>query len=150
MSYTNQAEDDQLDLQFTNVAAPNWGDASGLQPSAVAGSIYVSLHTGSAISDTDTAQTANETGYQNYARIAVARAVAQWTVASGTVDNDNAITFAQAGSTGVPSTVTDVGLGFALSGAGYLQMFGALTASLVINQNVTPEFAAGALDVSLD
>ena len=32
MPVTDQLEDDLLDLMFTNVAAPNWGDAPGLQP----------------------------------------------------------------------------------------------------------------------
>lgn len=150
MTYTNQTEDDLLDLKFTNVAAPNWGDAAGLQPSAAAGNEHVSLHTGDALAETSTDQTDNETAYLNYARQPVARSVAGWTVASGTVDNDAAITFPQAGATGVPSTITDVGLGFALTLAGYLHMFGQVAVDLVVNENVTPEIAAGALDVTLN
>lgn len=148
MSFTNQTEDDVLDLMLTNVAAPNWGDASGLQPAATAGSLFVGLGTGNAVSDTQTGQNTNEAAYTNYARVAVARSVAQWTVASGTGDNDNAITFPQSGSG--PETETDVMIGSALSAAGFLFMFGSLTADLVVNNNVTPEFAAGALDISLD
>jgi hypothetical protein len=148
MSATNQTEDDLLDLLFTNVDAPNWGDAAGLQNSAAAGSLHISLHTGDALSDTSTAQTQSEAAYTNYARQAVARSVAEWTVASGTVDNDNAITFPQSASG--PETETDVGIGFALSGAGYLHIWSQLVSDLVVNSGVTPEFAAGALDVSLD
>lgn len=148
MSLTNQTEDDILDLMMTNAAAPNWGDASGLQPSAAAGSIYASLHTGDAVSDTSTDQTDNEAAYTGYARVAVARSVAQWTVSAGNADNDNAITFGSA--TSGPETITDVGLGFAATLAGYLQMFGALTADLIVNNGIQPEFAAGALDIALD
>ena len=148
MSFTNQTEDDILDLTFTNVDAPNWGDAAGLQNSATAGSLHISLHTGNTIGETTTAQTTAEAAYTGYGRVAVARAIAQWTVASGTVDNDNAITFGP--STSGPETETDVGIGFALSGAGYLHIYGSLTSDLVVNNGVTPEFAAGALDISLD
>lgn len=147
MSALNFFEDDLLDLIFTNVAAPNVGDVSGLQPSATAGSFYVSLHTaqpGEAV----TAQTTSEAAYTSYARQAVARSTSGWTVATGTVDNDAAITFPQA--TGGSETETYFGLGSAVSGAGNLDMEGALTSSLAVSNGITPEFAAGALDVSLD
>ena len=148
MSATNLFEDDLLDLIFTNVDCPNVGDAAGLQNSAGAGSWHISLHTGNAISDTDTLQTASEAAYTNYARQAVARSVAGWTVASGNVDNDAAISFPQSASG--PETETDVGLGFAMSGAGVLQIWSSLVADLVVNSGITPEFAIGALDISLD
>jgi len=148
MSATNLFEDDLLDLIFTNVAAPNVGDAGGLQPSAGAGSWHISLHTGNVISDTSTLQTDNESAYTGYARQAVARSVAGWTVASGTATNDAAITFPI--STSGPETLTDVGLGFALTGAGVLQIFSTLDADLVVNNGVTPEFAISALAISLD
>ncbi len=148
MSATNLFEDDVLDLLFTNVAAPNVGDAAGLQPSAAAGNWHISLHTGNAISDTSTLQTDNEAAYTPYARQAVVRSVSGWTVASGTATNDAAITFPQS-STG-PETETDVGLGFAASGAGVLQIFSTLDADLIVNNNVTPEFAISALAISLD
>ena len=148
MSATNLFEDDILDLIFTNVDAPNVGDAAGLQNSATAGSLHISLHTGNAIGETSTIQTQSEAAYTGYARQAVARSTAGWTVASGTVDNDSAISFPT--STSGPETETDVGIGFALSGAGVLQFYGSLAADLVVNNGITPEFAAGALDVSLD
>lgn len=147
MTATNLFEDDILDLLFTNVAAPNVGDASGLQPSSTAGSFYISVHTGTLL-DTHTAQTQFEAAYTSYARVAVARSTAQWTVASGTVDNDNAITFPAA--TGGSETETYFGIGSAASGAGNLQIFGALSASLAVSSGITPEFAAGALDISVD
>ncbi|MCK5318027.1 MAG: hypothetical protein KAJ55_08935 [Anaerolineales bacterium] len=148
MSATDLFEDDLLDLIFTNVAAPNVGDAGGLQPSAGAGSWHISLHTGNAIGETSTLQTASEAAYTGYARQAVARSVAGWTVTAGTVDNDAAITFPT--STSGPETETDVGLGFALAGAGVLQIYSTLAADLVVNNGITPEFAIGALDISLD
>lgn len=148
MSATNLFEDDILDLIFTNVAAPNVGDPSGLQPAATAGSWYISLHTGNAISDTSTLQTQSEAAYTNYARQGVARSVSGWTVASGQATNDAAITFPTSGSG--PETETDVGLGSATSGAGNLQIWASLDADLVVNNGVTPEFAISALAISLD
>jgi hypothetical protein len=145
---TNLFEDDLLDLIFTNIAAPNVGDAAGLLPSLVAGSFHISLHTGDLITDASTLQTDNEAAYGTYARQPVARSVAGWTVASGTVDNDAAITFPT--STTGPETETDVGIGFALAGAGVLQIWSQLLADLIVNIGITPEFAIGALDVSLD
>ena len=148
MSATNFFEDDLLDLIMTNVDCPNVGDAAGLQNSATAGSWFISLHTGNAIGETSTVQTDTEAAYTGYARQAVARSVAGWTVASGLCDNDAAITFPI--STSGPETETDVGLGSAVSGAGNLQIYGSLTADLVVNNGVTPEFAAGTLDISID
>ena len=147
MSAQDFFEDDLLDLIFTNVAAPNVGDAGGLQPSATAGSFYISLHT-AAPAETASAQTTSEAAYTSYARQAVARSTAGWTVASGNVDNDAAITFPQA--TGGSETETDFGIGSDLTGAGNLDMTGALTSSLAVSNGITPEFAAGALDVALD
>ncbi len=147
MSATDLFEDDLLDLIFTNVAAPNVGDAGGLLPSSVAGSFYISLHTAT-LNDTHSAQTQSEAAYTSYARQAVARSTAGWTVASGTVDNDAAISFPAA--TGGSETETDFSIGSAVSGAGVLQIFGALTASLAVSNGITPEFAAGAFDILLD
>ena len=45
MSAQNFFEGALLKLIFQNVAAPNLGDASGLQPSTTAGNLYASLHT---------------------------------------------------------------------------------------------------------
>jgi len=148
MSATNLFEDDLLDLIFTNVAAPNVGDAGGLLPSAAPGNWHISLHTGNVVSDTSTLQTDTEAAYTGYAREAVVRSVAGWTVSGGTVTNDAAITFTI--STSGPETETDVGLGFAASGAGVLQIFASLDADLVVNSGVTPEFAISALAISLD
>lgn len=141
---TNLFKDDLLDLIFTNVAAPNVGDVAGLLPSAAAGDMAIALHTGNAISDTSTVQTQNEAAYTGYVRQTVARSTAGWTVASGLVDNDSAITYPI--STSGPETETDVSLG---GNAGVMQIFGSLAADLVVNNGVTPQFAAGALDITV-
>lgn len=146
MPATDQLEDDLLDLMFTNVQAPNWGDASGLQPAGTVGSNHISLHTAT-LNDTHTDQTQSEAAYTSYARIAVARSVAEWTVAAGLVDNDNEILFPEA--TGGSETETYFGLGFALAGAGYLQLYGAVSPNLDVSSGVQPRFQAGQLDISV-
>mgnify|MGYP000650276063 CR=1 FL=1 len=81
MSKGNTFENDLLLLIFNNTDAALIGDATGLRGSSTAGSLYVSLHTG----DPGEAgnQTTNECAYGSYARVAVARSGAGWTV-SGT------------------------------------------------------------------
>ncbi len=147
MSATNQFENDLMKLIFTNIDCPNVGDAAGLQNSAAAGSFHISLHTGT-LTDSHTDQTQTEAAYTSYARQAVARSGAGFTVTGGIADNAALVTFPQA--TGGSETETDFGLGFNVSGAGYLQLFGALTASLAVSSGITPEFAIGALDFTLD
>lgn len=145
MSATNAFENALLDLIFTNVDLANVGDTTGLRGSSTAGSFYISLHTGDP-GETGT-QSTSEAAYTSYARVAVARALAQWTVTNDTVENDNAITFPQA--TGGSETETHFGIGSDLSGTGNLNLKGALNSSLAVSSGITPEFAAGALDISV-
>ncbi len=147
MSAQDFFEDDNLEHLFINLALPNLGDAAGLQPSAGAGSFFTSLLTAlpaESVSD----QTVNEATYTPYARIGVARSAAGWTVAAGVVDNDSPITYAQASSGS--DTLTHFGLGFAVSGTGFLDMVGVLASALAVSVGITPEFASGDLDVSFD
>lgn len=147
MSATNAFETGLLSLIFENADLANVGDATGLRGSSTAGAFYISLHVSSGIGETSD-QTGSETAYTNYARVSVARSSAQWTVAGNTVDNDNAITFPACGASG--ATLTDFGIGSDSSGTGNLFLYGALSASLAVSNGITPSFAAGALDITLD
>lgn len=144
MPATDVLETELLELLFENADFDNIGDATGIQGSSTAGNIEVSLHTGT-LGDSST-QTTSEAAYTSYARVDVARASAQWTATSGTTSNDNAITFPQA--TGGSETETDFGLGSDVT-ASELWIYGALTASLAVSNGITPEFAAGDLDISV-
>lgn len=146
MSKSNTFENDLLQLVFNNVDIALIGDAAGLQNSATAGSLYVSLHT----ADPGEAgtQSTNETVYTNYARVAVARTVGGWTVSSNTVSNAALVQFPQCGATG--ATLTHFGVGTDSSGAGKLLYSGALTASLAVSSGIQPQFAAGDLDITED
>ena len=146
MSMTNAFETALLNHYFTNAAHANVGDASGLQPSTAAGSMYISLHTADPTETGD--QTSSECDYTSYARVAVARSAGGFTVSGNNVSNTAAVTFPQC--TGGSNTATYFGIGSATSGAGNLFMSGALDSSLAISNGITPEFAAGELDVDAD
>lgn len=146
MSATNVFENGLLSLIFENANYANVGDATGLRGSTTAGVFYISLHTATPNETGD--QTTSEANYTSYAREDVARSTAGWSVTAGVADNDAAITFPAA--TGGSSTVTHFGIGSAVSAAGNLFMYGALGASLAVSDGITPAFAIGALDVTLD
>lgn len=146
MSLTNAAETALLTLLFNNTDWANIGDAAGLQNSATAGSFYVSLHTADP-TETGT-QTSSEATYTGYARVAVARSGAGWTVSGNNVSNTAAVTFGAC--TAGSNSITHFGIGTDISGAGNLILKGALTATLAISAGITPSFAIGELDVNLD
>lgn len=146
MSLTNAAETALLTLLFNNTDWANIGDAAGLQNSATAGSFYVSLHTADP-TETGT-QTSSEATYTGYARVAVARSGAGWTVSGNNVSNAAAVTFGAC--TAGSSSVTHFGIGTDSTGAGNLILKGALTATLAVSAGITPSFAIGELDVNLD
>jgi hypothetical protein len=145
-SATNTFETSLLSLIFENANIASLGDATGLRGSSTAGVFYISLATASP-GETGT-QATSETAYTNYVRVSVARSTAGWTATGNTVDNDAAITFAQCGATG--ASLTSFGIGSDSSGTGNLYLYGALTATLAVTTGITPEFAIGALDVTLD
>ena len=144
MGKSNSMENGMLLLFFNNTDFANIGDAGGLQNSATAGSLYISLHT--ADPGEAGSQTTSEANYTSYARVAVARSGAGFTVTANAVTNAAAITFPQC--TGGSSTVTHFGVGTDAAGAGTLLYSGALTAQLAITNNITPNFPAGELDIT--
>ena len=146
MSMTNAAEANLLNLLFLNIDWANIGDVAGLQNSATAGSFYVSLH--SADPGEAGTQSTNEVAYTSYARVAVARAGGGWTLTSQTISNTALVQFPQC--TGSTATASYFGIGTDASGAGNLLMSGALTSSLSISNGIQPQFAAGALTVTVD
>lgn len=147
MSATNAFETSLLGLIITNANASNVGDATGLRGSSTAGVFYISLTVSPGHGETGD-QTTNETAYTNYVRVSVARSTAEWTVTGNTADNDNAITFATGGASG--ATLFGFGLGSDSTAAGNLFLYGTLTSTLAVSNGITPSFAAGALDITLD
>ena len=146
MSLTNTAEANLLNLIFLNIDWANIGDAAGLQNSAAAGSFYVSLH--SADPGESGTQSTSEVAYTSYARVAVARTTGGFTLTTSTISNTSLVQFPQC--TGGSATATHFGIGTDLSGAGNLLFKGALSSSLSISNGIQPQFAAGALTVTVD
>lgn len=139
MSKSNQFENELLLLIFNNTNIANLGDATGVRGSSTAGSLYLSLHT----ADPGEAgtQSTSEISYTGYARKAVARSGAGFTVSGNSVtlaaDND----FPEmTGGTG--GTVTYFGIGSASSGAGDLLYSGTVSPNIAVANGVTPRLKA--------
>lgn len=146
MSKSNTFENELLGLLFNNTDIAGIGDAGGLQNSAVAGSFYIALHTADP-GEAGTAAT-NEAAYGSYARVAVARSGAGWTVSGATATNAAQISFPEC--TSGSETITYVSITTASSGASKIIYSGALTASRGISSGITPLFANNALTVTED
>lgn len=147
MSATNAFETAILQLYFNNTNAANIGDATGLRGSTTAGSVYVSLHTADP-GETGT-QSTSETAYTGYARLAVARTGAGWTVSGNTASNAAALTWGTC--TASPgANITHFGIGSASSGAGTLDFSGALGAAYTPAVSNAPTAAIGAITVTAD
>ena len=139
MSKSNTHENDYLLLMFNNTTMTLVGDAAGILQSAAAGSLYFSLHTSDPGEAGD--QTTNEVAYTSYARVAVARSGAGFTVSTNTVALVANVTFPA--GTGGTGTATNWGLGTSSSGAGKLHYKGAISPSIVCGNGVTPQLTAG-------
>lgn len=146
MSKSNTFENELLLLLFNNTDIANIGDASGLQNSATAGSLYAVLHT----ADPGEAgnATTSEAAYTNYARVAIARSGAGWTVSGNNVTNAADIVFPTSGSG--PEIITHWSICKESSGASVILYKGALSSSLTVNNLIAPRIVAGALDVNED
>lgn len=134
MSKTNSWENGILELLFKNTNFANVGDATGLRGSSTAGSLYFSLHTADPGETGD--QTTNEITYTDYARVAVARSGAGFTVTADSVSPAANVSF-PIGSGG-SGTATHFGVGTASSGAGVLLYKGAITPNIVTGSGITP------------
>lgn len=139
MSKSNAFETALLGLLFENTAIANLGDAAGLRATTTAGSLYFSLHTADPGEAGD--QTTSEVAYTSYARVAVPRSAAGWTVTGNTAAIDADVVFPA--GTGGSGTATHWGLGTASTGAGLLLYKGSISPNIVCGNGVTPRLSAG-------
>ena len=146
MSASNAFETAFLTLLFNNTNLANIGDATGLRGSTTAGSFYISLHT--ADPGETGGPTTSEATYTGYARIAIARSGAGWTISGNTVSNAALAAFAAC--TAGSNTITHFGIVSTASGAGDLMGSGALVASLAVSSGITPSFAIGQITATFD
>lgn len=136
MSKGNTAENDVL-LHLFQATALSWAANTHL---------YVALHT--ADPGEGGSQTTSECAYGAYARVAVLRTSAGWTVSGATASNTAAIEFPEC--TSGSETITHVSVGTATSGAGQIVYSGALSASRSVSSGIQPRFAASGLTVTED
>lgn len=143
MSKGNTFENDLLLLIFNNTNIANVGDATGVRGSSAAGSLYLSLHTADPGEGGD--QTTSECNYTGYARQAVARSGAGFTVTGNSVSPAANTSFPNpTNATNLPQTATHFAIGSSSSGAGKVLYKGALSPTISIaNTGVTPIIGTG-------
>ena len=136
MSKGDVFENDLLKLIFNAVAIGNLADNAAASPIT---NLYVSLHT----ADVGEAgnQTTNEISYTGYARVAVARSSAGWTVTGNSVSPVAAISFPNC--TGGSATATHFAVGTAQTGAGKVLYKGAISPTIAVANGVAPQFGTG-------
>lgn len=132
MSKGNTFENDWLKLVFNATAIANIADNAATSPLT---SLYVGLHTGDPGETGD--QTTNETTYTGYARVAVTRSGAGWTVTANSVSPAANIEFGEC--TASPGTaITHATVGTAASGTGKVLYKGSLTPNITMAVGVIP------------
>ena len=134
MSLGNTTENDLAKLMFQAVAL-TWNSATDID---------IHLHT----ADPGEAgiETTSEATYTGYATVTVVRSAVGWTVANNVASNAALVQFpaCTAGS----NTITHI----SVSPSGTTQIIGsgALSSSLNVSAGIQPQFAIGALTVTLD
>ena len=141
MSASDAAENALAKLMFQNIDWVGIGDAGGLRGSVVAGSFWMGLATGDP-GEIGTEIT-NEANYAGYARVAVPRDIAHWTVSGASPTQvANALLVLFPLCTAVPNNVTHFFFGRDQFGPGMILLSG--PAPLAVGVGITPEFAPGA------
>lgn len=139
MSKSNTFENELLLHIFNNSDIANIGDAAGLQNSTAAGSLYLVLHTADP-GEAGTATT-SEISYTGYARQAVARSSAGFTVSGSSVTLTANVDFPEmTGGTG--GTVTHFSVVKELSGASVILYSGTVSPNIAVATGVTPRLKA--------
>jgi hypothetical protein len=135
---------------FQNAAIAHMGDAAGVLASSTAGSIFVSLHTALPSGK----QNSNEYADSGYARQAVARSSAGWTLTS-TPDGNGEVFMVNAGVilfpavVATPGIITHASVGLQVSGATERKYSVALASPVALVVGDPFEFAAGQLKIAI-
>lgn len=125
-----------LKLIFQNLGISNIGDATGIVPSATAGSIFYSLHTADPTISGN--QTSSEIGFTGYARAAVARSTGGHTVTGNSVSPASTISYTQS-SGGTGGTASFFVAGRDLSGTGEILYSGGISPAITVSSGVTAQ-----------
>lgn len=132
MSKSDTFENDLLRLIFNGVGIPGLADNAASSPVT---NLFLALHT--ADPGESGVQNTNEVSYTGYARVAVTRTAAGWTVTGNSVSPTNAVEFGEM-TAGTPGTATHVTVGTASTGGGKVLYRGTLTPSVSFNVGVVP------------
>lgn len=150
MNASNSFETDFLKLLFQNVAIAGIGDASGLQPSAVAGNLYLRLCTDATSADDATVGTeATYTGYVAKG-VAIARSLAKWDVTGNVCSNLEEIIFGDCSA--VPQTIKYIELWKNNTGSTLADRIAwkEFSATIDIIVGMTPRFKVGDVQFIFD
>lgn len=137
MSLGNQTENDLQRAMFYNGDTPAWFSNTNL---------FLSAHTADPGEGGD--QSTSEATYTGYARVTVVRTSAGWSCAGNVISNASLVQFPQC--TGGTNTLTYVAVGTTATGAGQIIASGVLGSSLAVANGIQPQFAAGALTLTMD
>lgn len=143
MSKGNTFENDFLLLIFNATAIADLAENDTTSPAT---NLYVSLHTADVTESGN--QESDEADYGDYARVAVVRSGSGWTVSGNAVTNAATISFPTCSSGS--NTITHFAVGVAASGTGKVLYKGELDNPLSVSTGITPQFAAGELDITED
>lgn len=140
MSKSNTFENELLAHIFNNANIANIGDATGVRGSTAAGSLYLALHT----SDPGEAGTATtgEIAYTGYARRAVARSAAGFTVTGNAVTLTSDVDFPKM-TGGAGGTVTHFSVVKEISGASVVLYKGPVSPTIVVANGIIPRLETG-------
>lgn len=131
MSKSNAHETAYLQLIFNATPFTGIADNAVSSPNTY---LYVSLHTADPGDSGN--QSTSEVTYTSYARVAVLRTSAGWTVSGGSVTPFANIAFPQ--GTGGSGTATHFGVGTSASSGGVLLYKGAITPNITLGIGITP------------
>ena len=125
-------ENDLLKLIFQAASIPGIADNAASSPIS---HLYIALHTQDPGESGN--QSTNEVAYTGYARVAVIRSNAGWTVTSNSVSPAAPIEFGEM-TAGTPGSATHASIGTAATGSGTILYRGALTPTIPYSVGVMP------------
>lgn len=143
MSFSNQFEADILGLIFNATAISGLADNASSSPLT---NLYVALHTADPGEGGN--QGTSEVNYTGYARVAVQRSGAGWTLAGQTISPTAVIEFGEM-TAGTANTATHATVGTAASGAGKVIIRGALSPTIPFQVGTVPRIRANST-ITLD
>ena len=143
MSFSNQFEADILGLIFNATAITGLADNASASPLT---NLYVALHTADPGEGGN--QATSEVNYTGYARVAVQRTGAGWTLAGQTISPTAVIEFGEM-TAGTAGTAVYASVGTAASGAGKVIVRGALSPTIPFQVGTVPRIRANST-ITLD